>query len=260
MIEQHGTALTAADVGQSWLEMLPYARTYTAERATYVNLLHGIPATRTADHRNPYREWIGALIRGDIFGWTCPGRPVQAADMAFTDAALSHRGNGIYGEMWSAALVSAALTADSPLEAVDAATAVVPARSRTAEAIRFVHDLHGAGTAFDEAMTAIWDRYSHYSWVHTVNNVAVITAGLLWSDGDYATAVGNTVQSGWDTDSNGATVGSVMGALLGARQLPRHFIEPLHDRTRSAVFGYDHSAISQLASRTMRLAARLADD
>jgi ADP-ribosylglycohydrolase len=66
--------------------------------------------------------------------------------------------------------------------------------------------------------------------------------------------VGLTVQGGWDTDSNAATAGSVVGTVLGATRLPAHFINPLHDRTRSAVFGYDNSRISDLARRTTNLA------
>ena len=79
-------------------------------------------------------------------------------------------------------------------------------------------------------------------------------AGLLWGEDDYATTVGLTVQGGWDTDSNGATAGSVCGTILGHAALPSNFIEPLHDRTRSALFGFDNSRISDLATRTLRLA------
>jgi ADP-ribosylglycohydrolase len=94
--------------------------------------------------------------------------------------------------------------------------------------------------------------------VHTVNNAAVVVAGLLWSGGDYTTAVGRTVMSGWDTDSNGATVGSVAAILAGREGLPERFVAPLEDRTRSALFGFDHSRISDLAARTVRLHERLA--
>ena len=96
--------------------------------------------------------------------------------------------------------------------------------------------------------------YGHYSWIHTLSNAAVAMAGLLWGDGDYARTVGLTVMGGWDTDSNAATTGSVAGLLLGTSALPARFIDPLHDRTRSALFGYDNSAISELAARTARLA------
>jgi ADP-ribosylglycohydrolase len=254
LLEQHGAALSSSDVAAAWLAYLPYARVFTAERATYVNLLHGIPAEQAAEQRNPWREWIGALIRGDAFGWAYAGSPYAAARAAYADATLSHRANGVYGEMWSAALVSSALATRDPAEAVERSLGVVPTRSRLAESITLVRDLHASGHEWDSALSIIRDRYAHYSWVHTVNNAAAITAGLLWSEGDFATAVGNTVQMGWDTDSNGATVGSVMGALLGSAALPANFIDPLRDFTRSAVFGYDNSSISGLAGRTLAVA------
>ena len=92
-------------MAEGWLAFLPYTRVYTAERATYVNLLHDVPVSLTGPHRNPYREWIGAVIRADVFGWVNPGRPRAAARHAYQDAVLSHRANGVYGEMWAAALV-----------------------------------------------------------------------------------------------------------------------------------------------------------
>ncbi|GAA1973275.1 ADP-ribosylglycohydrolase family protein [Microbacterium pumilum] len=258
LLEQHGEQITTADVAQGWLAYLPYARVYTAERATYVNLLHGVPADLAAERRNPYREWIGALIRGDAFGWTHPGRPIAAARLAYRDARLSHRANGVYGELWSAALAACALVESSVEAVLDRSMVVVPPGSRLAEAIGRVRQLHRSGATWDEALAAIQRDCAQYDWVHTVNNAALITAGLLWSDGDFAAGIGNTVQGGWDTDSNGATVGSVLGGLLGAAALPAQFVDPLHDRTRSAVFGFDHSRISDLAARTRVLAAAFA--
>lgn len=257
LLERHGTSLTTEDVADGWLAFLPYLRVYTAERAAYVNLLHGVPASAAAERRNPYREWIGALIRGDIFGWTSPGRPVRAATFAYRDARLSHRTNGVYGEMWSAALTACALVGDDVERVVERALGVVPPRSRLAEAIGTVREQHRRGATWDAAMDVVDRRYGQYEWVHSINNAAIITAGLLYSGGDFAIGVGNTVQSGYDTDSNAATVGSVLGALRGASLLPPHLIDPLHDRTRSAVFGSDHARISGLAQRTRALAAGL---
>ena len=134
----------------------------------------------------------------------------------------------------------------------------MPAGSRLAEALNSVHELYRTGCTWEAAVEAIRARFGEYSWVHSINNACLITAGLLWGDGDFTATVGLTVQGGWDTDSNGATAGSVIGTVLGADQLPRHFIEPLQDRTRSAVFGYDNSRISELARRTTALAQRAA--
>ena len=136
--------------------------------------------------------------------------------------------NGVYGEMWAAALVSAALTAETAETAIEMSLDVVPVRSRLAEArTDRARPCTTHGTTWDDALSVIQDRYGHYSWVHTVNNAAIITAGLLWGEDDFSIAIGTTVQGGWDTDSNGATVGSVMGALHGAAALPEHFIQPL---------------------------------
>ena len=254
LLERRGLDLSIADVAEAMLANLPYLRVFTAERAAIVNLLREVPVESVGQTRNPYREWIGALIRADVYGWAFPGRPDLAVRLAFIDASLTHRANGIYGAIWAAALVSLACVARSVRAAFTASLAWVPERSRLAEALRWVQAEHAAGRTWEETLDAIRHRYGHYSWVHTVNNACLIAAGLLWGEQDFATTVGLTVQGGWDTDSNAATAGSVTGTVLGARTLPPHFIEPLQDRTRSAVFGYDNSRISTLAERTTRLA------
>jgi ADP-ribosylglycohydrolase len=254
LLEQYGFEVAPTHVAQAWLSFLPYLQVFTAERAVMVNLLHNVPVASVAERRNPYREWIGALIRADVFGWVLPGRPATAARLVYSDASLSHRCNGIYAAMWAAALVSLACAAETVQEAVKQSVGYVPARSRLAQALRSVHDLYLTGCTWEEAVDDIRARFGHYSWVHSINNACLITAGLLWGEGDFTATVGLTVQGGWDTDSNAATAGSVVGTVLGAGQLPRHFIEPLQDRTRSAVFGYDNSGISELARRTTALA------
>lgn len=253
LLETHGPALRPEHVGEAWTTLFPLLQTYTAERAAYVNLVNGLRVPQVARFRNPYREWIGAQIRGDVFGYVNPGDPWAAAALAYRDATLSHTGNGVYGEMWAAALVASAFTASDAAEAVDASLTVVPPRSRLYEALSHVVRLRSEGTTWEAALSEIRSAYGHYSWIHTINNAAVVTAALLWSGDDYTTAVGKVVMSGWDTDSNGATVGSVAGILTGTAALPPHLTEPLHDRTRSALFGFDDSAISDLAGRTVRL-------
>ena len=257
LLETHGRAITPERVGQAWTTLLPLRQVFTAERAVYVNLTGGLVPPRAATVRNPYREWIGAQIRGDVHGYVHPGDPWAAARSAYPDACLSHRGNGIYGEMWAAALVAAAFTAHSAREAVEVSSRVVPPRSRLAEAITTVLDLHASGTGWEDARRRIGELYGGYSWVHTINNAAVVVLGLLWGEGDFTTTVGRTVMSGLDTDSNGATVGSVAGILAGRAGLPPHMVDPLHDRTRSALFGFDPSRLSDLAARTVAVRGAL---
>jgi ADP-ribosylglycohydrolase len=251
--EKYGSNLTSGDVADSWLLLLPLHQTYTAERVAYRNLAMGLRPPATATYRNPYREWIGAQIRGDAFGFVHPGEPAEAARFGYVDAAVSHVANGIYGEMWAAGLVAAAFTAANARETLEVSLGVVPPRSRLAEALRDVLDMHARGLDWETARDGIGQRYGHYGWVHTINNAAVVAAGLLWGDGDFTSSIALTVLGGLDTDSNGATAGSVAGILCGAGKIPPHWTDPLEDRLRSALFGFDGSRISELAGRTLAL-------
>jgi ADP-ribosylglycohydrolase len=254
VLETYGRGFTAADVGREWLRLIPFLEVYTAERAAYRNLVRGLRPPHTATLVNPYREWIGAQIRADAFAYACPGDPVAASRLAFVDASLSHTANGIYGEMWAAALIAAGFAEPSMSAALDSALAVVPARSRLAEALAGVRALHVAGLDWETARDELERRHGALSPVHTINNAAVTAAALLWGDGDFTRTIGLAVQGGWDTDCNGATAGSAYGAMHGAQALPRHWLDPLEDRVHSALFGFDGAAISELAERTRRVA------
>ena len=256
ILEEHGFGFGPADVAEEWMLRLPFFQVYTAERAAYRNLIHGFSPPETASYRNPYREWIGAQIRADMFGYVCPGEPASAAALAFADASLSHTANGIYGEMWAAALIAACFVSPDARSALELSLDHVPPRSRLADAVRDMLDLHAKGLEWEAARDEVEVRYGHYSFVHTVNNAALVTAALLWGAGDFTKTIGLAVQGGWDTDCTGATAGSVFGALHGAGALPGHWVDPLNDTVRSAIMGYDHSTLSDLADRTLKLAQR----
>jgi ADP-ribosylglycohydrolase len=254
LLETHGFGFSTEQVGDLWLLRLPYRQTFTAERAAYRNLTQGLKPPLTATYDNPYQEWIGALIRADVYGWTCPGVPRRAALLARRDAVLSHTGNGVYGAMWAAALISAAFTAHTVRGALDTALTVIPASSRLARTVRRVISLHEAGLSWEETLDAVSEETAGLGWIHTVPNAAVLTAGLLYGDGDFTSTITLTVRGGLDTDSNGATAGSVAGVLTGAEAIPTQWKDPLEDTVRSAVFGFDGVRISELAERTLRLA------
>jgi ADP-ribosylglycohydrolase len=226
---------------------------FTAERAAYRNLLNGVPPERAALVRNPFREWIGALIRTDVYGWTHPGDPHAAARAAYPDAWLSHRRNGLYGALFVAAASSAALVAGDVGTVLDAGLSVVPPDSSLAGAVRHGRELGGSGRPLDDALDDLHANYGDLHWVHTVNNAALIAYALTASEGDFTTAAGIAVMGGWDTDSAGATVGALCGALAGASALPGSFVAPLKNRIASSLPGFSGSsgiAIDELAERT----------
>jgi ADP-ribosylglycohydrolase len=249
LLEAHGREFTTEDVAQLWLDNLPAGRVFTAERAAYRNLLDARVVPETATYRNPFREWIGALIRADVFGWVSPGDVVSAARLAWTDARLSHTRNGVYGAMWAAALASAAMVCDTVEEVLDAASAVVPPASDLAAAIRFGRSAASAGDV-RSGLDSLHQAYGHLHWVHVLNNAAVIAYALAKGGGEFGPSVAIAVTAGWDTDSAAATVGGVVGAVSGVDE---YWSKPLDGRIATSLPGGERR-IEDLAARTAALA------
>ncbi|GAA2249561.1 ADP-ribosylglycohydrolase family protein [Streptomyces atrovirens] len=259
VLQRHTRAFTPTDVARVWLDELPAGRTFTAERVAYRNLLGGLEPPLTARHHNPFREWIGALIRADVHGWTNPGDPAAAAEQAHRDATLTHTANGVYAAMFTAAVIATAATGDHDVHAcLRTGLTVVPPRSRIARAVRQAVRLAHEHTDFDTVVDVLHATHAAtHHWVHAVPNTALIAAALTHADGDFTGSVCRAVSGGWDTDSNGATAGSVAGLLAGSpRALPERWTAPLKNRLATSVGDFHGTGFDTLARLTHLEATR----
>jgi ADP-ribosylglycohydrolase len=256
VLERTAGKVTASDVADEWIARIPFGQLYTAERAAYRSLVLGLRPPATARYHNPYREWVGALIRADAYALVASGDPYRAARNAACDASVSHVGTGVAAAMWAAAVISVSVAGFEARTAVTAALACVPRGSRLDAALRRVIELHDGGTSWEAAQSSISQATAAYSWVHAIPCAATVAAAMLWGDGDFERTIGLAVASGGDTDSNAATAGSACGASVGASRLPDRWVQPLEDRLRTSVAGVGAVAISELAARTVALARR----
>jgi ADP-ribosylglycohydrolase len=258
LLEQRGARFTTEDVADLWLRFQPAGRIFTAERIALRNLLLALDPPETATHENPFREWIGARIRVDAYGWAAAGDPLEAARMAWEDARLSHTANGVYAAMFMAAAHAVSLTGASASACVDVGLGVVPPRSRLAEAVGTARDLAAGGDDWERVVDRLEARYGSYHWVHAVNNTALVAAALCAFEDDFARGICAVVAGGWDTDSNGAAIGSILGACLGPAAIEDRWTAPLHNRIASSLPGFDGSRIDELARRTVAVCSRSA--
>ena len=256
IVKQKGADFTPADVAQFWLGNLPLLATCTAERVAYRNLAIGLAPPVSASFRNPFREWIGAQIRADAFGYVTMGNPQRAAEFAWRDASISHVKNGIYGEMFVAAMIAAAPYCETPAEMLKVGLSEIPRTSRLFADVTEAVDWHAQNLTYDEAVAKIhakWDENVGHDWCHTNSNAVICAVALLWSEGDFGKAVCRAVQPCFDTDCNGATVGSIMGMWLGAKKLPAAWPARLHDTLHTSLKGYPVVKITQIARETFDL-------
>ncbi|MEU1176150.1 ADP-ribosylglycohydrolase family protein [Streptomyces sp. NPDC005820] len=258
LLQRHGPRFTPTDVAKLWLDELPPGRTFTAERVAFRNLLSGIEPPHTARHRNPFREWIGALIRADVHGWTNPGAPEAAAEQAHRDATLTHTANGVYAAMFTAATIATAATGAHDVHAcLRAGLTVIPPRSRLTKAVTHAIQLAQTHPDFDTVVDELHTTHKDLHWVHAIPNAALIAAALTHADGDFTGSICRAVSGGWDTDSNGATAGSIAGLLTGdPTALPARWTAPLKNRLATSVTGFDGIGFDDLAHLTWSLTHR----
>ena len=257
LVECCGRDFTPDHVLACWQSWIPMSATCTAERVAYRNGAMGLLPPETATCKNPYREWIGAQIRGDYFGYINPGDPKTAADMAWRDASISHIKNGIYGEMWVAAMLAAAGVTDDLQTVIDTGLAYIPAASRLRRDLDEIIALHKEGKDAYEVMEHIHSRYNEFSqngWCYTNSNAMIVLMALLYGEKDFGKSVCLAVHCAFDTDCNGATVGSIIGMLNA--DVPEEWTAPFCGRLRTSIEGYNHVDVDFMAEKTYQYIPR----
>lgn len=254
IVEESGRDFTSSDVGRAWLKYQSVYSYFTAERIAYINLLNCLEPPATAIYKNICREWIGAGIRGDYFGYINPGDPERAAEMAYRDARLSHVKNGIYGEMFVSAMLSIAAVNDSIEDIVLGGLAEIPSQSRLHAAVMRIYEDYKSGVPLEDVYNFIhsaYDEYTDHGWCHMISNAMVVTAALLYGEGDFGKSICTAVGMAFDTDCNGATVGSVLGMRGGIDAVDEYWKAPVNGRIHTSIFGVDTVSIEDAVNKTL---------
>ena len=253
LLEKYGRGFTSADWARHFVASLPPQETFTAERVAYPNPLELWDAPQTAMRHNPYREWIGAQIRTDLYGYVNPGDPLAAAEMANRDATVTHVRNGVYGAMWVSAAIANAYSMPAA-QAIREALRVLPPRSRLRAALEEALEDFDGGMRWEDATRKLrkqWDEANRHHWCHVISNAVIVANAILYGKEDVGTTLSMAVLPGFDTDCNGATAGSILGASLGAKALPREWIGPMSDFLNVSLIGAQGQPFTELARRTV---------
>jgi len=258
ILERFGPKFSTKDVGVAWLDHVPMA--YTAEEVALNNLKRGVPAAKAAEIGNPYQEWIGADIRSDPWGYAAPGWPERAAEYAYRDAYLSHRYNGIYGEMFFSAAIAAAFVVDSPMEALRIGLTEIPKDCRLARDLQWAFKRAPGIRDWRDARKVVDARFKGMHHVHTNNNACLTVFGLQLGQDDFTKTIGGVVAMGLDNDCTAATAGSIFGAVYGIEGIPEHWWKPFRNEVRSYLRGHKKFATSDVVKRFLAVARRTWDE
>jgi ADP-ribosylglycohydrolase len=266
-LEKYGLGFTKRDLCGMWLDNLPIAYTWGPERGflTKMALAMGVEDApdvdleALADTQNPLHEYCGALIRAQPYGYAAAGQPRRASELAWRDASMTHRGNGIYGSMFAAAAIAAAFTATDPMDIFTTALGYIPRRSRLHEIV--TGSLEQVQTANDwiEGYQRIHGRYGEYGNCAIFQEIGTVINTLRFAR-DVGHGVCIQVSQGNDTDSFGALAGALLGVHFGPGHLEPRWLEPFNDRLQTRLAGFYDSSLSSTAHRVAALTRLHHDD
>lgn len=157
--------------------------------------------------------------------------------------------------MFVAAMLACAAVTDNVEDIIRGGLAEIPQTSRLYEAVTGVLTDYRGGMSQKDCFDAIhqrFDEYTGHGWTHTISNAMIVAAALLYGRGDYGRSICMAVETGFDTDCNGATVGSVIGMRNGIDGIDAAWTAPVKDTLHTSVFGVGTVKISDCVKRTVK--------
>ena len=256
ILEDYGPQFTLEDVGKAWLKYLPHAA--GAEELALRNLRKGIPASKAAEIDNYWWYNIGGAIRSDPWGYVAPGWPEKAAELAWRDASISHRRQGIHAEMFFSATIAAALVMDNPIEALKIGLTEIPKDCSFARAVKWALKMAPQIRNYRQARAAVDKRFAGMDKVHSINNACLDIWGLSIGGRDFTRVIGETVAMGLDSDCTTATAGSIAGAIVGKKGIPEHWYRRFNNKAYSYITNHRLFHIDDLLKRFAKQARLIA--
>lgn len=254
--EKFGKKTTAKDIAFEWMARIGFG--WSAEDMALRNLRGGIMPPESGRFNNPYREWIGAQMRGVILGQLYPGNPREAARAAWMDAEISHYHNGILGEVFNAIMCSMAFYEKDIRKIVSDTVDLMPADSEYYSVVKQALDMCRAHDNWMDAWRPCEKRLERYNWVHAYPNAAIQVIALWFGNGDFTKTLEICGLCGQDVDCNAAQILTVWGSIYGLDAIPEYWKEPIGDKLDTYVRGMRVLSIKKLSDRTAEVARTLA--
>lgn len=216
------------DVAKAWREHVltehELKRGGASEREAAANIRRGLTAPQSGQF-NTYAASDGAAMRSAPAGIVAAGDPERAANLAETDAEISHWAEGIWGAKAVAAAVAVAIAGASANEVFAAGRQQAPKDSWLAhnfnQAITIIekhdHDLHAAWMDLHQALRG---EYKASVPEAVVSAFAV----FLLTNGDFRNGIVYSGNWGRDSDTVGAIAGALAGAIGGVQNIPQHWV------------------------------------
>lgn len=239
VIEKYGLAVSTDTVAHYWANTAYHLA--HANQASRYNILRGImPPASGHWLNNPHADDLDFQIEADFIGLMTPGMVNTASAYADKFGHIMNSGDGWYGGVFVSALYSLAFRTQNAEEIVTGALKTIPEGTQFHQCINDVVEWYRQNpddwkaTWFE--LEKKWNKdtgcpkgvYLSFNIDAKINS-AYVAIGLLYGKGDFTQSVDIATRCGQDADCNPATVGGVLGVMLGYDRIPDFWLNPLKE-------------------------------
>ena len=227
-LRERGIDLTSNDLASEWLDHVIYW--FDEYRFARSNLRKGLPPPISGWFNNWFRDSMRASTRSEIWAMISPGSPETAVAYAYQDAIVDHCGEGVHGEVFMAALESAAFVTADVKKLLKIGLSAIPPECRVSRAVQDVIEWQRKKTPGEEARRMLLEEHGSPNFSDTPQNVGIITFALLYGAGDFERSILAAVNCGLDADCNAGSVGAILGIINGRDGIPPRWKAPIRDK------------------------------
>lgn len=245
--EKYGAGVNSEILGEYWLTYI--IADWSEYGAGKNNMRNGIRPPLSGWYNNHNKNSCGAFIRSEIWACLAPGHPEIAVKYALEDASVDHSKEGVYGEIFCAAIQSAAFCESDRMQLINIGLSYIPEDCGIAKAIKTVLNCYNSGMDWKQARKKVlqevpcsFGMYNGYidqepetdvpmgePGYDAPANVGIMVLGWMYGENDFGKSLCIAAGCCEDGDCTAATLGAILGIIHGADKLPEKWLKPIGD-------------------------------
>lgn len=277
--ECYGKGVNAEILGEYWLSYI--VADWSEYGAGKSNLAFGLCPPISGWYNNHNKDSCGCFIRSEIWACLAPGHPEIAVKYAREDAICDHADEGLYGELFCAAVQSAAFVESEIDKLIEIGLVYIPEDCGVAGAIKLAISCYKEGKTWKEARKEIlkaypgsfgmYDGYKEQEPEEDVpigrpgfdapSNIGLMVMAWIYGEGDFSRSICIVAGCCEDGDCTAGTLGATMGIIGGTKCIDSKWLEPIGDeiktisidRTKDAPDFSIPNTVTELTDRVVRL-------
>ncbi|MBE7044526.1 MAG: ADP-ribosylglycohydrolase family protein [Ruminococcaceae bacterium] len=249
--EQYGRALNAEILAEYWLTYI--VADWSEYGAAKNNLKAGFPIGAANRYQNHNMNSCGCFIRSEIWACLAPGHPEIAVRYAYEDGSVDHADEGLFGEIFCAAMQSAAFCEHDIRKLVEIGFSYIPKDSKVALAVRTAIDCYDRGVDWKTARKTILktvpgsfglagDGYLDERdpevpegpmGFDAPSNIAITVLGAMYGEGDFSKSLCIAAGCCEDSDCTAGALGAMLGIIGGCAAIDEKWLVPIGDEIKT---------------------------